>query len=211
MNTRTIRHSIGCAALLVLVPLSGGTDAQERRIMSPQGRSATQVGGSPFDPVRGFVNDKWIEIIYGRPLRRGRPIFSPDDYREFLNDGAPIWRAGANETTRLITEVPLDFDGTRIAPGEYTVFIDLQADPWSFVLSTWPAQVRYDESNREALYGAFEYTPDRDVLRMPMRVETLPWSVDQLSWQFIDVTEDGGGLAMMWDDRAASVAFTLAE
>ena len=103
------------------------------------------------------------------------------------------------------------FDGTRVAPGEYMVFIDLQADPWAFVLSTWPAQVRYDESNREALYGAFDYTPDRDLLRMPMTVETLPWSVDQLSWQFVDVTEDGGRLAMLWDDRAASVAFTLAE
>lgn len=183
---------------------------QDRPVSSPAGRSATQIGGDVFDPVRGFVGGAWVEIRYGRPIRRGRDIFGPDDYREFLNDGAPVWRAGANETTRLISEVPLIFAGTTVDAGEYTVFIDLSADPWAFVLSSWPAQVGYDEANREALYGAFEYTPDRDVVRMPMTIETLPRAHDQLSWQFLDVTRDGGTLGLFWDTTLASVPFSLA-
>ncbi len=194
-----------------LVALSAPATAQERRIMSPAGRSATQVGGTYYDPVRGFVNNDWVEIRYGRPLRRGRDMFGLDDYAEHLNDGAPVWRAGANETTRLITDVPLVFGDTTIVPGEYTVFIDLTATPWTFILSTWPAQVRYDEANREALYGAFEYTPDRDVVRLPMTVETLAHAFDQLSWQFLDITEEGGTLGMFWDTALASVPFTLAK
>ena len=191
-----------------LVAMSPRPSAQERRIMSPAGGSATQIGGY-YDPVRGFVNGDWIEIRYGRPLRRGRDLFGADDYVEHLNDGAPIWRAGANETTRLMTDVPLVFGTTTIAPGEYTVFIDLGATPWEFIVSSWPAQLRYDADNREALFGAFEYTSDRDVVRVPMTIETLPRSFDQLSWQFLDVTEEGGTLGLFWDTTLATVPFTI--
>jgi hypothetical protein len=215
-TTRTplTRLLIGIAELTIaalLLTLSDSrVQAQDRPIPSPSGHSATQVGGDVYDPVRGFVGGPWVEIRYGRPIRRGRDIFGLDDYREFLNDGAPLWRAGANETTRLITEAPLTFGATTVDAGEYTVFMDLSADPWSFVLSSWPAQVGYEEQNREALYGAFEYTSDRDVLRMPMTVETLPHAHDQLSWQFLDVTDEGGSLGLFWDSTLASVAFSVA-
>ena len=185
------------------------TSAQERRPASPAGRSATQVGGV-YDPRTGYVGGQWLEVLYGRPIKRGRDIFGPDDYREFLNDGAEIWRAGANVTTRLVTEAPLVFDGTRVEPGEYTVFIDLQPTPWLFVLSRWPAQTTYDVDDHDALWGSYEYTPERDVLRMPMSVETLPQSHDQLSWQFLDAGNDGGTLGLFWDTTLASVSFTLA-
>ena len=193
---------------ICLVAMSAGPSTQDR-IMSPAGGSATQIGGY-YDPVRGLVNGDWVEVRYGRPLKRGRDIFGADDYREHLNDGAPIWRAGANQTTRLITDVPLVFGTTTIAPGEHTVFIDLGATPWEFIVSSWPAQVGYDADNREALFGAFEYTPDRDLVRVPMTVETLPRSFDQLSWQFLDMTDTGGTLAMLWDTTLAWVPFTLA-
>ena len=146
---------------------------------------------------------------YGRPIRRGRDLFGPDDYREFLNDGADVWRAGANQSTRLINETALVLGDTTIPPGEYTVFIDLQADPWELIVSRWPAQLTYDFDDRDALWGAYEYTPDRDVVRAPMTVETLEHSFDQLSWQFLDVTDDGVTLALLWERTLASVRFTF--
>ena len=63
---------------------------------------------------------------------------------------------------------------------------------------------------KEALFGAYYYTSDRDVVRVPMRLETLPSSFDQLSWQFLDMTDDGGRLALIWDTRMASVPFGVA-
>ena len=194
---------LACAAAV-------GALAQEQRIASPAGRSATQVGGT-FDERAGYVGGRWIEITYGRPIRRGRDLFGPDDYREFLNDGAPLWRAGANTTTQLITEAPLTFGGQTIQPGTYTVFIDLATDPWTFVVSTWAAQQEYDFENKEALFGAYYYTPDKDVVRTPMRQETSPYSHDQLSWQFLDVSAGGGRLALFWEEVTASVAFTVGE
>lgn len=185
--------------------------AQERRILSPPGHSAVQVGGT-FDPVQyGYLGGSWIDIYYGRPLKRGRDLFGPPDWAEMLDDGAPVWRAGANQSTRLVTETALTIAGTRVEPGEYTLFIDLSDDVWTFIVSTWPAQETYDYENREALFGAFEYTDDRDVLRTPMVLETLPVAFDQLSWQFLDMTASGGRLALIWDTRMASVAFTVAD
>lgn len=196
-------------ACLVAVGIGAGpASAQERRIASPPGRSATLVGGT-YDARAGNVGGRWLEIRYGRPIRRGRDIFGPDDYREFLNDGADVWRAGANQSTRLITETELMLGDTTVPPGEYTVFIDLQADPWEFIVSRWPAQLTYDFDNRDALWGAYEYTPDRDVVRAPMTVETRDHSFDQLSWQFLDVTGDGATLALFWERTLASVRFTF--
>ncbi|MEE2777850.1 MAG: DUF2911 domain-containing protein [Acidobacteriota bacterium] len=182
--------------------------AQDRRPRSPSGESAAQVLGS-YDVVAGNVGGQWIDIKFGRPLRRGRDLFGPADFVEMLNDGAEIWRAGANYTTRLIAEVPLRIAGVDIAPGEYSVFIELSREQWTFVLSTWPAQKVYDYENKDALFGAFYYTADRDVLRTAMDLEQLPRSFEQLSWQFVDMTPRGGRLALLWDHKLASVPFEV--
>ena len=188
----------------------GHAQSAQRRIASPAGSSATQIGGV-FDARTGYVNGRWIEIRYGRPLKRGRDLFGTSDFVDFLNDGAPLWRAGANQSTRLITEAPLTLGAKTIAPGEYTLFVDLKPDDkWTLVVSGWPAQTTYDEANKVALWGAYEYTPDRDVVRAPMRVERLPHAFDQLSWEFLDITPTGGLLAMIWDRKLATVAFTVA-
>lgn len=203
MKSAIISTLVATATMAVMV------SAQPRRAASPPGASATQVGGR-HDEREGYVNGKWLEIRFGRPIKRGRDLFGPRDYAEALNDGAPVWRAGANVSTRLNTEVPIVIAGKTIAPGEYTVFIDLQPRQWAFVLSTWPAQLTYDYENKSALWGAFDYTPDRDVVRTPMRRETLTHSFDELSWEFLDMTDAGGKLALVWDRQLAWVPFTTA-
>jgi len=42
-----------------------------------------------------------------------------------------------------------------------------------------------------------------------MKVETLPHSHEELSWGFLDVTDAGGLLAIMWDRTMASVPFRV--
>ena len=214
---RGLRHasSFGIAASAALVAAGaellagGGTATAQDRPASPAGAAATQIGGY-FDPRSGYVNGGWIEVRYGRPLRRGRDIFGPPDFIAFLNDGAPVWRAGANLTTRLITELPLVIDETRLDPGEYTLFIQLGPERWILIVSEWPAQERYDYHDRTALFGAYGYTPDKDVLRTDMTLQPLPMSFEQLSWQFLDVTPEGGRLALFWDRQMASVPFQVA-
>jgi len=203
----TIRTSL--VSLIILLAAGSASLAQERRLASPAGASATQVGGR-YDERNVYVGGKWIEVRYGRPIKRSRDLFGPSDYAEFLNDGAPVWRAGANVSTRLNTEVAIVIGDKTIAPGEYSLFIDLQPDGWIFIVSSWPAQTTYDTRNKQALFGAFDYTPDRDIVRMRMTRTKLPYSFDQLAWEFLDMNATGGRLAMIWDTQMAWVPFKIA-
>jgi len=188
--------------------------AQAPKPASPPGTAATQILGKYVKGARGesYQEGKWIEVTYGRPILRARQnIFgSGADYGKVVNAGSPVWRAGANQTTRFKTEVPLIFDGKQLPAGEYSVFVELSEKAWTLVFSNWPAQEKYDPNNKAALWGSTGYTPEKDVLRLPMAVGSLPFSVDQFTIAFIDMNANGGKLAMMWEKTMASVPFTAA-
>jgi len=192
--------------------------AQGNRPLSPRRTSTAHVLGTWTDPgkqtyVAGggtYTGGKWIEISYGSPILRGRTLFGAGpDYGKALLLDTPIWRAGADVTTRLKSEVPLKFGTTVVPAGEYSLFIDLKQGDWTFVVSRWPAQQKYDPNNKTELWGSYGYTPDKDVVRTKMKLETLAHSHEQLSWDFVDVTAQGGALALTWDKTMATVPFVF--
>jgi hypothetical protein len=201
---------LAVAAIAILV---AGSMAQTpvRKPASPAGTAATQIGGKYVDVQGGqrYQDGKWIEVTYNRPIKRGRQnLFGAGaDYGKAVSDGSPVWRAGANQTTRFKTEVPLVFDGKTLPAGEYSVFVELKENAWTLIFSNWPAQEKYDPNNKAALWGSYGYTPDKDVLRAAMKVETLPLSIDQFTIAFIDMSATGGTLAMCWDTTMATVSF----
>jgi hypothetical protein len=215
--------------MIAMATLAAGTlvAAQATRPLSPPGTASAQVLGRWVKPDRQaytmggekYEDGKWIDITYGRPLMRGRDAFggAGQDYGKSTIaqipgvPEAPVWRAGANVTTRLKTEASLVIGGATIPPGEYSLFIDLkQPQEWTFIVSNWGAATRIDPANKDAIYGAFGYTPEKDVARAPMKVDTLPYAVEELTWQFIDMTADSGRIALMWDKSMGSVPFTVA-
>jgi hypothetical protein len=201
------------AVAVAVVAATAAVAAQGGRPPSPAGTSATQVGGKyvPGNDGAVYQNGKWIEIVYSRPIKRGRDLFGGTgaNYGKTVNPDAPVWRAGANQTTQLKTEVPLVINGKTVPPGTYTLFIDLKPNNWTFIVSRWEAQKEFDENNKTQLFGAYGYTPDKDVVRAPMTMSTLPFSADQLSWQFHDMSDAGGKIAIMWDKVIASVPFRV--
>ena len=202
------RLMIGAAVGLVA---AGAVVLAQGRIPSPAGIASTEIGGKyNNDAEPTYIGGKWIEITFGRPIKRGRDLWGVGaDYGQMLNAGAPVWRAGANVSTRLKTDVPLVINNKTVPRGEYSLFIDLKPGAWTFIVSSWPAQTTYDPSNRNALWGAFNYTPARDIVRAPMTLATLPYSVDQLTWIFTDMSSAGGKMTIMWDKQAASVPFKV--
>ena len=208
-------RKLGMIALAFVASSSLLVAQQAQRPASPRGSSATQVGGKYVKTERGqrYEGGKWIEITYGRPILRGRTnLFgSGADYGKTLYAGAPVWRAGADVSTRLKTEAPLEIGGKTVPPGEYSLFIELKSEKeWTLIVSNWAAQQKYDANNKTELWGAYNYTPDKDVVRVPMKVEAIPFSLDQVSWGFTDVTEQGGTIRIWWDKSSGSVPFKLA-
>lgn len=177
---------------------------------SPAGQAAIQVGGKWDKTPEGgqtYRDGKWIVVDYGRPLLRGRKeIFGTGaDYGKFVNAGAPVWRAGANNTTRLTTQVPLQIGGKTIAPGVYNVFVDLKPGNWTLVLSTQPVQEQFDPNDKVRLSGATNYDPKFDVLRAPMSVRTGDASTEQFTIWFTNVDDTRATLSMAWDKTLATV------
>ena len=180
---------------------------------SPEGKAQVEIGGKYVAGARGgqtYQGGKWMEITYGRPLMRGRDLFAGGpDYGKTLNAGAPVWRAGANVTTRLKTASALTIGGKTVPAGEYSVFIDLKENNWTFILSSWAHQTAYDPNNKAALWGSYSYTADKDVARAPMKLMKTTVNVEQLTWGFVNVTPTGGELAIWWGKEMATVPFTL--
>lgn len=204
------------SGVVVMVAAAALTAQMPQQLpMSPRGTAATQVGGTWVEEKPGegprYREGKWIVIDYGRPILRGRTdIFGKGpDYGKQVSAGAPIWRAGANETTRLRTEVPLVFGGKTIPAGEYNLFVELKEGSWVLILTNQPVQAKYDPNNKTELFGAYNYDPKYEIVRAPMRVETLPFSIDQFGIGFVNMTQQGGSIGMWWDTTQAMVDFKV--
>ena len=194
--------------LIAAVLLVGASAALAQRPASPRGEAAIQVGGEYEE--RRYVGGKWITVDYGRPILRGRTgIFGEgSDYGKGANAGAPVWRAGANQSTRFMTEVDLKFGDKTLPAGEYSMFIDLKEGDWTLIMSTHSAKQGFREPG-EGLWGAYNYTPDKDVLRVSMDVDSTPVSYEQLTISFVNMTAEGGSLALMWENTVGMASFSL--
>jgi hypothetical protein len=201
--SRNTKRSIVASSLVLLSLLSVAVFAQEERPQSPPGTASTQIG------------DKWIDVTYSRPILRGRQgIFgSGAEYGKKLNAGGPVWRAGANATTRIKTGLDLEIGGKKVPAGEYSFFVELKEGGWTGILSTQPFMESFDRAKvgQGITWGAYGYTPDKDVVRAPMTVEKREFSIDQLTIGFRDVTADGGTLYLIWDNQAGTLPFKVAK
>jgi len=182
---------------------------------SPSGQAAIQFGAASekSDVNQRYRNGKWVVVDYGRPLLRGRKnIFgSVADYGKLVMDDTTIWRAGANDTTRLTTQVPLQIGGKTVPPGVYNVFVDLKAGSWTLVLNTQPVQEKYDPNEKVKLYGAYNYNARFDVLRAPMTVKAGDASVEQFTIGFVNVDDTRATLTMAWEKTVATVELAAAK
>ena len=145
-------------ALLFILPVS--LVAQQGRPASPRGEASTQVGGS-YDAEGRFGGGSWIVVDYGRPILRGRQNMfgSGDTYGDtFLRD-APLWRIGANQSTRFMTETDLMFGDKRLPAGEYSTFADLKPGEWTLAFSTWGVKTRLSRGKPGRPLGVLRVHP----------------------------------------------------
>ena len=216
MNVRSavsITTLFCCAAAAAVLSAQAVPDV--KLVPSPPGQAAVQLGGRWEKTPEGgqrYVDGKWVVVDYSRPLLRGRTqIFGAGaDYGKTVMAGAAIWRAGANDTTRLTTQAPLQIGDKTMAPGIYNVFVDLTAGRWTLVLNTQPVQPKFDPNDKVRLSGATNYDPKFDVLRAPMTVRSTDASTEQFTISFINVTGAGATLSMAWEKTLATIDLRLA-
>jgi hypothetical protein len=204
--------AIGCVMAAALAVAQGVPGV--KLPPSPLGQAAVQLGGAWEKTAEGsrYKDGKWVLLDYSRPLLRGRTdIFGAgDEYGKQVMDGTAIWRAGANDTTRLTTQVPLQIGGKTIQPGVYNVFVDLKPGNWTLVLNTQTIQEKYDPNEKVKLYGAYNYDAKFDILRAPMTVRATDASIEQFTIAFVDVSNTRATLTMAWEKTMAAIDVAVA-
>lgn len=145
---------------------------------------------SPLDTTSASVNGANLEIVYSRPMRRGRVIFGgvvPWDQ---------VWRTGANAATQLTTSRELVFGSTVVPAGKYTL--------WTLPTPTGAQLIINSQTGQ---WGT-DYEAKHDFARLPLTTTMLPSPVEKFTIT-VDPAGSGGVLRMAWGDRAYSIPFDV--
>ncbi len=145
---------------------------------------------SPRDTVNATAGGAAVWIDYGRPAKRGRAIFGG------VVPYGDVWRTGANAATQFRTDKPLDFSGTTLPAGTYTLWTVPSATGWKLLINSQTGQ-----------WGT-EHHADRDIATIDMKLDTLPAPVERFTIT-VEPTSQGGTLHFDWDTTRASVPFTV--
>ncbi len=135
-------------------------------------------------------------IIYSRPHKKGRIIFS-DDPKSLCQYGKP-WRLGANEATEIEFFKPVMINGKNITPGRYIMYCIPHKDKWEIAFNTnlhsWGLDI--DES--------------KDIFRTETPVlEQTPTLEDYT--MFFQNSPDGAELVMAWDNVKVLLPITYSK
>ncbi len=145
---------------------------------------------SPRDTVRSNVGGAALLVDYGRPGKRGRVI-----YGNVVPYGE-VWRTGANAATQLRTDKALDFGGTVVPAGFYTMWTLPTATGWKLIFNSQTGQ-----------WGT-AHDATKDLYTIDMKMSTLPQPVERFTIS-VDPSAEGGVLNLDWDTTRASAAFTV--
>jgi hypothetical protein len=146
---------------------------------------------SPRDTVRaGNAGGASLWVDYGRPAKRGRVVLGG------LEPFGEVWRTGANAATQFKTDKTLDFGGTVVPAGFYTLWTIPGPNHWKLII------------NGETGQWGTEHKAAKDLFTIDMTVSALPTPVERFTIG-IDPNAQGGTLNLDWDTTRASAAFTV--
>jgi len=88
--------------------------------------------GNPRGTAKLTLKGKTVSVEYGRPSLKGRSV---DELLSQLKAGE-VWRLGADKSTTLSTGVDLAFGDTTVPAGDYSLWMQKQADnSWKLVFN----------------------------------------------------------------------------
>jgi hypothetical protein len=159
---------------------------------------AQQRRASPHETISNVIDGNRVTVVYGRPFSK-HP--RSGEVRKIWGELVPygrVWRMGADEATLLISQQPLDFGGTAVPAGAYTLFL-LPAEDGSAKLIV---------SKQLGQWGT-QYDEDQDLARIDVKKEEVDAAVDQFTMA-VDKNEGGGGvLRMSWEGAQYAAPFTV--
>jgi hypothetical protein len=144
---------------------------------------------SPAQKIEQTVGLTDITLEYSRPAMRGRKIFGD------LVPYGKVWRTGANASTKITFDEPVEIGGTTVKPGTYAIYTKPSAANWEVYFysdaNNWGTPQNWDESKVAA---------KATVPTFPM-----PMDIESFTMTFDDVTHNAATLGMLWENTYVGV------
>jgi len=189
--------------ILGVLPIAGTAKFGEERVatldldaMTAAFAAREQAGAglgmlSPRDTVNvANAGGASLWVDYGRPGKRGRVIFGN------VVPFGEVWRTGANAATQFKADKALDFGGTVVPAGFYTLWTIPSANGWKLVI------------NSETGQWGTAHKAEKDLYTIDMKVSTLPQVAERFTIG-VEPNAQGGTLNLDWDTTRASVVFKV--
>ncbi|MFL5606211.1 MAG: DUF2911 domain-containing protein [Gemmatimonadaceae bacterium] len=115
-------------------------------LLSAACASAQPIPKSQLSTIVQHVAGTRIEIVYRRPVARGRALFGA------LVPWGRIWSPSADTVARFTVSTPVEVNGNTLAAGSYGLWAIPDSSSWTIIFSTDAAafHLRYPE-RRDAL------------------------------------------------------------
>lgn len=163
-------ESFTALTLLLTLLFADGNYAQDKKIrVSPKAGVSQTVG----------LTD--ISISYSRPGVKGRTIWG-----ELVPYGK-VWRAGADEATKITFSTDVLIEGKKLAAGSYSFFIIPNKNEWTVIFNKVSDQ-----------WGAFEYNESQDAIRFKVKPQTIDFQ-EWLTYSFYKTSETSALISLVWE------------
>lgn len=138
---------------------------------------------SPTQVIKQNFGVGSIELNYSRPGKKGRTV---------MGDLVPydkVWRTGANAATTLTFSDDVNIGGKDIKAGKYGLLTIPEASKWTIIIS------KDVNVNQPAMYKQ-----ENDVVRVDAPVVSLPFSIENFTINFADITGNSCNIQLMWEN-----------
>ncbi|MBK9485148.1 MAG: DUF2911 domain-containing protein [Chitinophagaceae bacterium] len=146
---------------------------------------------SPTQTVKQNFSLGSIELNYSRPAKKGRKIMGD------LVPFGKVWRTGANNATTLTFSDDVTIGGTEVKAGKYGLLSIPDADKWTIIISK-----DVNVSSPSA------YNAENDVVRVQADAVKTPFTVENFTINFANITGSSCNVEMMWENTYVSFAVT---
>lgn len=136
---------------------------------------------SPKAEIKQQVGLTDVQILYGRPGVKGRTIWGK------LVPYDAVWRAGANEATKITFSTDVVIEGKKLKKGSYSFFAIPGKKEWTLIFNKVSDQ-----------WGAFEYNESDDALRVKVKTEKAIWQ-EWLSYTINKATDTSAVIRLEWE------------
>ena len=148
---------------------------------------------SPACTLKQRVGLTDITVVYSRPSVKGRAIFGG------IVPFGQVWRAGANQATKISFSTPVKLEGNEIPAGNYSLFAIPGEQEWTIIINKNTNQ-----------WGAFQYKTNDDLVRFPVAPVSLrDSSVETFAIEFNRIRDESALLELVWDKTVVPIHLTV--